>query len=114
MKEPRLASSVEEAAAAAVDVILKDGGTLRLRPPAAADADAVLEFLQVLSERSLYLRFHGIRTVDEALAGSLLDPDWVEHAFVRIEELAYGGDAAALAATVVELSVERALTVQGG
>ncbi|MET0614997.1 MAG: nucleoside-diphosphate sugar epimerase/dehydratase [Thermoleophilaceae bacterium] len=43
-----------------------------------------------------------------------LDPDWVEHAFVRIEELAYGGDAAALAATVVELSVERALTVQGG
>jgi FlaA1/EpsC-like NDP-sugar epimerase len=43
-----------------------------------------------------------------------LDPDWVEHAFVRIEELAYAGDAAALAATVAELSVERALTVQGG
>ena len=78
MKEPQLASSVEEAAAGAVDVILKDGGTLRLRPPAAADADAVLEFLQGLSERSLYLRFHGFRTVDDALAGSLLDPDWVE------------------------------------
>jgi FlaA1/EpsC-like NDP-sugar epimerase len=45
---------------------------------------------------------------------SPLDPDWVEHAFVRIEELAYGGDAAALAVTVAELSVERALTVQGG
>ncbi|HJW67140.1 MAG TPA: GNAT family N-acetyltransferase, partial [Gaiellaceae bacterium] len=73
-----MASSVEEAAAAAVDVILKDGGTLRLRPPAAADAGAVLEFLLGLSERSLYLRFHGIRTVDEALAGALLDPDWVE------------------------------------
>jgi len=43
-----------------------------------------------------------------------LDPDWVESAFVRIEELAYAGDAAALAATVAELSVERALTVQGG
>jgi FlaA1/EpsC-like NDP-sugar epimerase len=43
-----------------------------------------------------------------------LDPDWVEHAFVRIEELAYAGDAAALAGTVAELSVERALTVQGG
>jgi FlaA1/EpsC-like NDP-sugar epimerase len=43
-----------------------------------------------------------------------LDPAWVEHAFVRIEELAYAGDAAALAATVAELSVERALTVQGG
>jgi acetyl coenzyme A synthetase (ADP forming)-like protein len=73
-----LASSVEEAAAGAVDVILKDGGTLRLRPPAAADADAVLEFLQGLSERSLYLRFHGIRNVDDTLAGTLLDPDWVE------------------------------------
>jgi FlaA1/EpsC-like NDP-sugar epimerase len=43
-----------------------------------------------------------------------LDPEWVEHAFVRIEELAYAGDAAALAATVAELSVERALAVQGG
>ena len=78
MKEPRLASSVEEAVAGAVDVILKDGGTLRLRPPAAADADAVLEFLQDLSERSLYLRFHGIRNVDDTLAGTLLDPDWIE------------------------------------
>jgi FlaA1/EpsC-like NDP-sugar epimerase len=43
-----------------------------------------------------------------------LDPEWVESAFMRIEELAYGGDAAALAAAVAELSVERALTVQGG
>jgi FlaA1/EpsC-like NDP-sugar epimerase len=42
-----------------------------------------------------------------------LDPEWVEHAFVRIEELAYGGDATALAATVAELSMERALAVQG-
>jgi len=42
-----------------------------------------------------------------------LDPDWVEGAFGRIEELAYAGDAAALAATVAELSVERALSVQG-
>jgi FlaA1/EpsC-like NDP-sugar epimerase len=43
-----------------------------------------------------------------------LDADWVESAFVRIEELAYAGDATALAATVAELSVERALAVQGG
>jgi FlaA1/EpsC-like NDP-sugar epimerase len=42
------------------------------------------------------------------------DPDWVENAFMRIEELAYAGDAAALAGVVAELSVERALTVQGG
>jgi len=43
-----------------------------------------------------------------------LDADWVEGAFARIEELTYSGDAATLAAAVAELSVERALTVQGG
>jgi len=43
-----------------------------------------------------------------------LAPDWVEGAFARIEELVYAGDAAALAGAVAELSVERALAVQGG
>ena len=37
------------------------------------------------------------------------DPEWVEGAFARIEELVYGGDAAALASAVSELSAERAL-----
>jgi FlaA1/EpsC-like NDP-sugar epimerase len=45
---------------------------------------------------------------------SSLDSQWVESAFARIEEQAYAGDAAALAATVAELAVERALAVQGG
>jgi FlaA1/EpsC-like NDP-sugar epimerase len=40
-----------------------------------------------------------------------LDPEWVEGAFARIEELVYAGDAAALASTVTELSAERALAV---
>jgi FlaA1/EpsC-like NDP-sugar epimerase len=39
----------------------------------------------------------------------LLDKDWVEDAFARIEELVYNGDAAALASAVAELSTERAL-----
>jgi FlaA1/EpsC-like NDP-sugar epimerase len=38
-----------------------------------------------------------------------LEPEWVESAFARIEALVYGGDAAALAASVTELSAERAL-----
>jgi FlaA1/EpsC-like NDP-sugar epimerase len=38
-----------------------------------------------------------------------LEPEWVESAFARIEGLVYGGDAAALAASVTELSAERAL-----
>jgi FlaA1/EpsC-like NDP-sugar epimerase len=45
-----------------------------------------------------------------AVARDRLDPDWVESAFARIEELVYSGDAAALAAAVAELSAERALT----
>jgi FlaA1/EpsC-like NDP-sugar epimerase len=40
-----------------------------------------------------------------------LEPEWVEGAFARIEELVYAGDAAALASTVTELSAERALAV---
>jgi FlaA1/EpsC-like NDP-sugar epimerase len=38
-----------------------------------------------------------------------LDPEWVESAFARIEELVYNGDASALASAVAELSAERAL-----
>ena len=38
-----------------------------------------------------------------------LDPEWVESAFARIEELVYAGDASALASAVAELSAERAL-----
>jgi FlaA1/EpsC-like NDP-sugar epimerase len=40
-----------------------------------------------------------------------LEPEWVENAFARIEELVYAGDAAALAGAVAELSAERALAV---
>jgi len=77
VREPPLLS-VGGQAAGAVDVILKDGGTLRLRPPAADDAEAVLAFLHGLSERTLYMRFHGIRHVDESLVDPIVDPDWVE------------------------------------
>jgi acetyl coenzyme A synthetase (ADP forming)-like protein len=62
----------------AVDVILRDGRTLRLRPPRREDADALLEFFRSLSERSLYLRFHGYSALDARLVEPLLEPDWVE------------------------------------
>jgi acetyl coenzyme A synthetase (ADP forming)-like protein len=61
-----------------LDVILRDGGTLRLHPPAQSDADAVLDFLGGLSERSLYLRFHGAPKVRPQLVEPFLDPDWVD------------------------------------
>jgi acetate---CoA ligase (ADP-forming) len=62
----------------AVDVILRDGRTLRLRSPRREDADSLLEFFGSLSERSLYLRFHGVPRVDAHLVEPLLDPDWAE------------------------------------
>jgi FlaA1/EpsC-like NDP-sugar epimerase len=37
-----------------------------------------------------------------------LDPEWVEHAFARVEELVYAGDARGLAAMVAGLAEERA------
>jgi len=40
-----------------------------------------------------------------------IDPDWVESAFARIEELVYAGDAAALTGAVAELSAERAMAL---
>jgi acetyl coenzyme A synthetase (ADP forming)-like protein len=61
-----------------VDVILRDGGTLRLRPPGPRDAEALVEFFEGLSERSLYLRFHGYRQIDQDLVEPLLAPDWTE------------------------------------
>jgi acetate---CoA ligase (ADP-forming) len=60
------------------DVVLRDGSTMRLRPPRAEDAPAVLEFFRGLSDRSLYLRFHGHPAVDERLVEPVLEPDWVE------------------------------------
>ena len=60
------------------DVILRDGRTLRLRAPRTEDAAALLEFFESLSERSVYLRFHGFRKVDERIVEPVLEPDWEE------------------------------------
>jgi acetyl coenzyme A synthetase (ADP forming)-like protein len=68
--------STQTLPAAAVDVILRDGSTLRLRAPARADANAVAAFFNGLSERSSYLRFHGLRPVDDELVAHFLSPDW--------------------------------------
>ena len=62
----------------AVDVILRDGATLRLRSPRREDSEELLAFFRGLSERSLYLRFHGFRHLDERALEQVLDPDWAE------------------------------------
>jgi acetate---CoA ligase (ADP-forming) len=62
----------------AIDVILRDGSTLRLRAPVAEDTDALLEFFSNLSEHSSYLRFHGFPSLGPKLVESALEPDWQE------------------------------------
>jgi acetyl coenzyme A synthetase (ADP forming)-like protein len=67
---------VTTAASESVDVILRDGGTLRLRPPRGEDAAALLDLYRGLSNESLHSRFHGLPSVRSQLVESLLDPDW--------------------------------------
>ena len=61
-----------------VDVILRDGSTLRLRPPVREDADAILEFFRALSEQSLYMRFHGFPSLGPQVVEQVLESDWAE------------------------------------
>ncbi len=60
------------------DVVLRDGSTMRFRPPGPEDAGGLLAFFRDLSDQSLYLRFHGYPSVDERLVEPVLDPDWAE------------------------------------
>ena len=60
------------------DVILRDGTTLRLREPIAADVDAIATFFARLSERSRFLRFHGLGASGSSVAKAFVDPDWEE------------------------------------
>ena len=62
-----------------VDVILRDGSTLRLSPPGAPDVAELVAFFARLSPESRYQRFHGFAAADEAVARALVEPDWVEH-----------------------------------
>ena len=62
----------------AVDVILRDGATLRLRSPRREDADDLLEFFRELSQRSLYLRFHGFPRLRPEIVEQLLEPNWTQ------------------------------------
>jgi acetate---CoA ligase (ADP-forming) len=73
---PLSAATTDHRTAAAVDVILRDGSTLRLRAPKGEDAGALVAFFTGLSDRSFYLRFHGVRRVDDDLVRHFLDPDW--------------------------------------
>ena len=61
-----------------VDVILRDGTTLRLRAPVDADMPALAGFFADLSLRSRFLRFHGLGLAGDRFLRTLVDPDWAE------------------------------------
>ncbi len=63
-----------------LDVILRDGATLRLRSPVPEDAKALLDFFRGLSEQSLYRRFHGYPQLDPHLVEPLVSADGREAA----------------------------------
>ena len=60
------------------DVILRDGSTVRLRPPLAGEVNQVVEFLRNLSPESYTQRFHGAATIDASLLEGMVDCDWLE------------------------------------
>ena len=69
-------SSLEQPVAEVVDVVLRDGGTLRLRAPLREDGETLKAFFEGLSDASRYLRFHGFSSIDAVIVEPLLDPDW--------------------------------------
>ena len=69
-------SSVE--AATAVDVILRDGTTLRLRPPAARRRRRPLAFFEASRARASTSASTAASRVTPALVEPLLEPDWDE------------------------------------
>ena len=79
-----MAASLEPSEAEAADVVLRDGGTLRLRPPLSVDGHALRAFFEGLSDESRYLRFHGFRRVEPGLVEPLLDPDWSERGALAV------------------------------
>ena len=62
----------------AIDVILRDGATLRLRAPTPDDEPALAGFFDGLSDRSRYLRFHGFGGGGNRFVRGLVAPDWIE------------------------------------
>ncbi len=75
----------------AVDVILRDGATLRLRAPVEGDVPGLVAFFAQLSVRSRFLRFHGFVVAGERFAGTLIEPDWAERGAL-VGVMGHGGE----------------------
>jgi acetate---CoA ligase (ADP-forming) len=83
----------------ALDVILRDGSTLRLRPPLAADGPGLLALFRGLSPESLHLRFHGMPAVTPSLVQHVLEPGWSDRGALIGTLAADGGERVVAVAT---------------
>jgi acetyl coenzyme A synthetase (ADP forming)-like protein len=99
----RRRSMTTRAAGDARDVILRDGRTLRLRPPAEEDARALLEFIAGLSEQSRLLRFHGFRAISPELIAPFVAGDGVDRGGLLGSVAVDGGERVVALATWARL-----------
>jgi acetyl coenzyme A synthetase (ADP forming)-like protein len=93
------------------DVILRDGRTLRLRPPVAADTGALVEFLGELSERSRLLRFHGLRAINPELVAPFVAGDGIDRGGLLGSLAEDGGERVVALATWARLRDRRSAEV---
>ena len=99
---PTSAGSLE--VAQAEDVLLRDGSTLRLRPPSAADEAALISFFETLTPDSRYLRFHGTTLIDHGTVAGALVTDWASRGSLLAELAGADGELRTVAlATYVRL-----------
>jgi len=94
-----------------VDVILRDGATLRLRPPTPADAEALVAFFAGLSDESRHLRFHGGRRIDRSLVDHLFAGTDDRGALVAVAADEDGGEQVVALAEYARLRDARAAEV---
>jgi acetyl coenzyme A synthetase (ADP forming)-like protein len=74
------------------DVILRDGSTVRLRPPRVEDVESVVGFLRNLSPESYTQRFHGRARIDASLLEGMVDCDWIEQGALIATRIGSGGE----------------------
>ena len=76
----------------AVDVVLRDGATVRIRPARADDRERVEDYLIGLSDQSRYLRFGGVSVDVSEISRRATDVDYRDHLTLLAFAEGEGGD----------------------